>query len=83
MMSIIMIDPIDKSLYAKTWHINEPTPLRPYEPNRVTAVQADMDELIYIRYNFSNLPQVKNRLVVNYYGDIAKFIAGNLPHRNR
>ncbi len=42
----------------------------------VVEVQADGDELEHIRREFRNLPGRSAR-VVRYYGDHAKFIAGN------
>lgn len=43
----------------------------------VEVVQADGDELDYIRKRFNNIPDC-NKPVVAWYGDIAKFIACNL-----
>lgn len=43
----------------------------------VTEVQADGDELEYIKLHFTNIPMADKR-VVCWYGDHAKFIVGNL-----
>lgn len=45
--------------------------------NDVIMVQADCDELDYILNKFKNLPCTTDR-VQKWYGDFAKFIAGNL-----
>lgn len=43
----------------------------------VESVQADGHELEYIEKQFTNLPKANIR-VVNWFGDHAKFIVGNL-----
>lgn len=43
-----------------------------------TEVKADCDELEFIINHFKNIPRRKNALVVRWYGDLAKLIAGNL-----
>jgi hypothetical protein len=42
----------------------------------VTEITADGHELSRIRYNFKNVPMT-NKETVSWFGDIAKFIAGN------
>lgn len=63
------------------WHVGEPHPLRGMQYHAMISgvyeVQADGDELAFIIRKFSNLPNV-NAFVVNWYGDHAKFIVGNL-----
>lgn len=44
---------------------------------RYLEIQADGDELEYIRDNFPGLV-IPAKSVVNWYGDMAKFILGNL-----
>lgn len=59
-----------------SWHVGENIPsLRDVD---VTEVQADSEELIYIINLFKNLPHTDKRLVVRWFGDMAKFIAHNL-----
>jgi len=43
----------------------------------VMFLYADGDELAYIETTFKNLPNAPKHNLVNYYGDFAKFIAGN------
>lgn len=44
----------------------------------IIAVQADCDELDYIKERFANLVYPVHRRVVCWYGDMAKFIVCNL-----
>jgi hypothetical protein len=52
------------------------------QAEHVISVQADGDELQLIRDEcggrWESLPDVVNKRVVNWYGDDAKFIVGNL-----
>lgn len=43
----------------------------------VMFIYADGDELAYIEATFKNLPSVPMHTGTAYYGDLAKFIAGN------
>ena len=45
--------------------------------DNVTSIQADGDELEHIIKTFENVPIRKNGRVVNYFGDMAKFIVEN------
>jgi hypothetical protein len=47
--------------------------------SEVTEVQASRRELEWIRSNLDNVPISKFKSVQNWYGDMAKFIAGCLP----
>ena len=60
-----------------TWHVGEDNPIDSEMVIYVTEVQADCDELEYLYQHFPNLPQAK-RQVVHFYGDVARFIVGNL-----
>lgn len=59
------------------WHIGEKNPVDYKKVNEIREIQADGHELEHIHGNFSNIP-VANKRVVRYFGDIAKFIIGNL-----
>jgi hypothetical protein len=59
---------------AVTWHVGEKALPRVQE---VVEVQADCDELEYIKGKFLNIPIAKKQ-VVTWMGDWAKFIARNL-----
>jgi hypothetical protein len=63
-----------------TWHVGEYNiKLTSSDLSRVSCVQADGDELDYILRNFKNIPVSTNVTVVRWFGDVAKFIAANLP----
>lgn len=62
-----------------SWHVGEPVP--PFVAADVASVQADCDELAYIENEFTGIPRVKGKWVVRWYGDDARFIAGNLRGR--
>jgi hypothetical protein len=53
-----------------------------FNPLRVDEVQADGDELEYIRNEFSNLRMSRGR-VVTWFGDDARFIAQNWHWRKK
>lgn len=63
----------DKSI---SWHIGEAKPN--FETEDIVEIQADCDELNYIFNNFRGIPFAFNKRVVNWFGDVAKFIAHNL-----
>lgn len=46
--------------------------------NDVISVQADGDELTYVLNRFSFIPACYGSKTMTWYGDFAKFIAGNL-----
>jgi hypothetical protein len=58
-----------------SWHVGEPLP--EIDVSRVLVVQADGDELEFIYREFANIPHGRGGVVM-WYGDMAKFIAGNL-----
>ncbi len=78
MLYITLKNTDTNEVYMRSWHIGEPKPLRSYEERWIIEVQADGDELVYIRRNYSNLPLAHSLVAVRYYGDHAKFIVGNL-----
>lgn len=58
------------------WHTGGSVPC--IDISEVIEVQADGDELQYIQTHMPTLPHANHIRVVNWYGDHAKFIAGNL-----
>lgn len=58
------------------WHIGESTKVTYCDV--IVAVQADGEELDYIRNNFSNLPMREGHHAVVWEGELATFIARNL-----
>ncbi len=62
----------------RDWHVGEPNPVFPIEVNQITEVQADSEELAYVRTRFWNLPNSNTSSVTRWFGDHAKFIAANL-----
>lgn len=61
---------------TRKWHLGEPTEDLT-KNGMVTAIQADGDELEYIRGHFSNVPMA-NASVVTWTGEMAMFIVANL-----
>lgn len=68
-----------------TWRVGEPCPFDQISwVDNVYAVQAEADELAYILRNFMGLPlhhpypSSGRALIHRWYGDHARFIAGNL-----
>ena len=59
------------------WHVGDMEPRAAEFISEVTQVQADGDELDFIRKQFKNLPDT-NRAVVCWFGDHAKFIVAHL-----
>ncbi len=59
------------------WHIGEPIAID-LDFENVQFVQADGEELEYIRRNFSNLPMATNKHAPRWFGDLAKLIVANL-----
>lgn len=79
-MRIIMKDNAGKLLEVE-WKVGSPSPFKGAHYNAVYVVGeviADGVELQYIGVTFTNLPTV-NASIGRYFGDFAKFIAGNLP----
>lgn len=46
---------------------------------RLIQIQADSDELEYIRQNFKGLPDCTTARIVSWNGDLAQFIFDHLP----
>ena len=61
-----------------TWWVGGDRPLAIEDVILVVEVQADGDELAYIKRNFENLPMRVNKPEVTWYGDDARFIVGNI-----
>jgi len=59
------------------WHNGESKPLLP-SIEAVEMVQADGDELVYIRQSFDGIPTRFMGRVTVWRGDMARFIAENL-----
>lgn len=60
------------------WHIGEKNPVLQEEIWQVEELQADCDELEWIRSSFQNLPIHNRARVQRWFGDQAKFIASVL-----
>jgi hypothetical protein len=60
------------------WHVNEPSLIEQEDVKFVTEVQADCDELDWIRERFLHLPIHNRARVQRWFGDHAKFIAAHL-----
>lgn len=60
----------------KPWHLGESVPNN--SPDMVREIQADGDELAYIKRNFTNIPYHNYRPVITWYGEMAQFIFANL-----
>ena len=58
------------------WHVGEAMPK--FEISKVVEVQADGHELEFIKFRFE-VPYMCGKIII-WYGDFAKFIAGNLKH---
>lgn len=63
---------------VRSWHIGEKIIMQYETISQVDEVQADCDELEYIKSNFTNLPMSNSR-VVRWFGDHARFIVAHLP----
>lgn len=70
---------------STTWHTGEPLPIKKWVGHTkdglfegCTYLQADGDELDYIRSKFDNLPIAQHRETVVWTGDLADFIFRNL-----
>lgn len=59
------------------WHTGKARP-GGLNLDRVEEIQADGDELKYIRHNFDNLPMANHVHVVRWRGDLARFILSNI-----
>ena len=66
---------VEKKARSISWHVGEPLP--DLNIQGVLVVQADGDELEFIYREFANIPHGRGS-VVSWFGDMAKFIAGNL-----
>jgi len=78
MMSIITQKKYENGMsenFEYVWHVGEPLP--DLNVQGVLVVQADGDELEFIYREFANIPHGRGSVVM-WFGDMAKFIAGNL-----
>lgn len=57
-----------------SWHVGEPVEISLVDIRLVTMIQADEEELMYVRDNMVNLPHALS-LSDRWYGDQAKQIA--------
>jgi len=60
------------------WHVGSPKPLSYEDITSVEYIQADGHELDLIKNTFDNTLIMPHKVVVRWYGDIAKTIIGNL-----
>lgn len=60
------------------WHVGQKNPIVFDDMQHVTEVQADGDELEYIRFSMNNVPFNKFKAVNRWFGSMAQFIAANL-----
>lgn len=67
-----------KGGFYKVWHVGERLDLAYEAVNNIVEIQADSTELDMIMSKFSNLPTVKYKQVVRYFGDTARFIVANM-----
>lgn len=82
MLYIVCREPREETSYQ--WHVGEKVNSNlagKIETGtfRVTEIQADCDELQYIRDHFRNLPDCPSMRVVSWRGDWARFIFDHLP----
>lgn len=66
------------------WYIGEKLKVYPsffeeIKSQYVSEIQADGDELEFLKENFVNLPYPKNARVVIWHGDLAKTIFQSIP----
>ena len=59
-----------------SWKVGE-TMVIPTYRGAIDSILIDGNELEYVRTHFSNLPSVDNH-VIKYYGEVARFIVGNI-----
>jgi hypothetical protein len=82
MMHIVVGNGLSIPSVVYEWNVGEESPFKTNHDQAqfVTHVQADGDELMHVAIRFMNLPFTVNTTnsVVRWYGDHAKFIAGNL-----
>lgn len=57
------------------WRVGEQ---RPVMKEDIKTIQADGNELLYLRSRFTNLPFTSHRPVVIWRGEFARFIYDNL-----
>ena len=63
-----------------SWKVGETMDILTYK-GAIDSILIDGDELEYVKTHFSNLPSVStasNNYVVKYYGEMARFIVGNI-----
>ena len=71
----------DNKLVQVDWIVGHPSPFKGVHYNLIYAVgevDADGPELSWIRTVFTGLPTTAGSRT-RYFGDFARFIAGNLP----
>jgi len=61
----------------KVRHIQDTNFFESDEIHTIVEVQLDGHELEYVRQDMTGIPMHKDRRVQKFYGDHAKFIAGN------
>lgn len=67
------------SVLVREWHVGTKYEHNEHTIDHVTEVQADGHELEWVLREFNNIPTIRARRVMRWHGDIAKFIAGQLP----
>lgn len=67
---------VSKGYPDKSWHVGDRAPN--LSPDVVMEIQADGDELEYIKRNFTNVPFHNSRRVMYWFGEMAQFIFANL-----
>ena len=78
-MLFVIVKTKDKWATKKTWYVGECVPkMDGLNGDRCDFVQADGDELLFIKSRFHNLPIVRGNEVVAWTGDLADFIFRNL-----
>ena len=85
-----MLHIIFQSGKERKWHIGEKNPVNFDEVNAIQEIQADGDELDYIKKQYCDgnniestvtaysIPLPRNKRVVRWFGDIAKIIISNI-----
>lgn len=70
---------------SKQWYVGKPSPVVHYEVESVTEIEADGEELQYIKDQYtasliggSSMPIPYNKLSARWFGDLAKTIVANL-----
>jgi hypothetical protein len=69
--------PLDRNIFIN-WQIDETLPLTDDDICLVEYAWASEKELSYIKRRFQNIPFIDNIYEMIWFGDDARFIAGNL-----